>query len=148
MLKTKKYHQYVSSVGKVLLDTLIERKEEEEKTEKLLKRWAVTTIICLLIGLIYCYLLFTEARFIQLSQLQVVSSNVTIFMLVGLFMFCLLQVKYRKKKFDKAEEEYETLRHEIIERAEELWDTTERWEHRYDVFDELKSTYDVNLFHK
>lgn len=134
----------LSDVGKVLIEEIIERKLEEVKAEKLLNRWSYTTIICLIIGGIYFVLNFSYS----FHFLHALINDIFMLIIAAIFGICLIQVKLAKKKLDKAEEEYDSLRYEMIERCEEIWNTEELWRERDFVYEQLKKKYDVNLYHK
>ncbi|WP_078553227.1 DUF2663 family protein [Bacillus alkalicellulosilyticus] len=144
--KDKEYQRYVSSIGIVLLDTLVERKNKEKKIETLLTNWSLTTLGCLLLGCIYGYYTFSSQN-VQ-NKLDGMASNILLFVFIGILAVCLSQIKLVKKKLEKAEDEFDALRFEVIERSEELWDTKERWKNREKVYELMKNEYDVNLFHK
>lgn len=137
-------HKKMSDVGIVLIQTLIERKEKEKQAEKRLYLWSIISIVCLILGCGY-FLLYINRAFEFLSFLL---NNQFFLLICCMFAISLLQVNLAKKKLDKAEEEYDSLRYEIIERAEEIWNTEELWKERDLLYDELKKKFDVNLYHK
>jgi hypothetical protein len=54
---------------------------------------------------------------------------------------------FREKK-DKAEKEFHDLRCEIIDKSKDLWKKEEAWNNRHLVFEMMKKTYDINLYHE
>lgn len=134
----------LSKVGKVLIEEIIARKLEEKKAEKSLYRWSYTAIASAMIfGGYILYYLHPNERF-----LHAMTTDIFMMILFGILAVSLLQVKISKDKLAKAEEEYDLLREEMIERAEEIWNSDELWKFRDEVYEKLKETYDVNLYHK
>ncbi len=134
----------LSNVGKYLIAEIIERKAEEVRAEKILNRWSYTSIICLVIG--GCY--FLVNFYYSYSFIHVLANDFFMFCIIALFGISLLQVKLAKNKLDKAEDDYDQLRSEMIERSEEIWNTEELWKERDYVYEQLKKKFDVNLYHK
>ncbi|WP_216831657.1 DUF2663 family protein [Alkalihalobacterium elongatum] len=133
---------YVSDMGLVLIETLIERKITEQTAEKYLQRATFSTLLCLGLGVVYILLQGTSLNFLTLI------TNGFVYFYIALFLICLIFMKNAKKKLDKAEKEYEELRSEVIDRQEQLWDTKELWTKRHELFSLLNKEYSVNLFHK
>ncbi len=53
-----------------------------------------------------------------------------------------------KKKYKKADDDYEAIRSDFIDRNEEWWSDEEQWEKRHIVFEFMKKNYNINIFHK
>lgn len=51
-------------------------------------------------------------------------------------------------KREKAEKEYHALRCEIIDKSKDLWKKEDSWTNRHLVFEMMKKTYDINLYHE
>lgn len=134
----------LSDVGKYLIQEIIERKAEEIRAEKILNRWSYTAIICLVVGGGYFLLNF----YYSYSFIHVLANDIFMFCIIALFGISLLQVKLAKDKLEKAEEDYDNLRAEMIERSEEIWNTEQLLKDRDYVYELLKKNYDVNLYHK
>jgi hypothetical protein len=54
---------------------------------------------------------------------------------------------FREKK-EKAEKEFHALRCEIIDKSKDLWKKEESWTSRHLVFEMMKKTFDINLYHE
>ncbi|WP_096200990.1 DUF2663 family protein [Bacillus sp. FJAT-45350] len=138
----------LSPVIKEVLTSLIKKKNKESKYEKLLNATSLTTLACILIGGVYLYLTKVNHTVYFTTILHSLVQDPFVFVYIGIIVVCLIQMRYAKKKFDKAEKEFESLRYEVIERCPELWDTKEMWEKRHHVFEVMEKEYDINLFHK
>jgi hypothetical protein len=70
--------------------------------------------------------------------------NAMIFLIPTLIVW-----KFVNMKYNEYDEDYETLRKEIIDRADELWfHFPEDWQHRQEALEFMDKTHGVNLFYK
>lgn len=53
-----------------------------------------------------------------------------------------------KEKREKAEKEFNALRCEIIDKSKDLWKKDEEWKNRHTVFEMMKKSFDINLYHE
>ncbi|WP_282155666.1 YpbF family protein [Cytobacillus gottheilii] len=53
-----------------------------------------------------------------------------------------------KEKREKADKEFNALRCEIIDKSKDLWKKEEEWKNRHLVYEMMKKTFDVNLYHE
>ncbi|WP_217224706.1 DUF2663 family protein [Desertibacillus haloalkaliphilus] len=133
----------------VVLQELIDKKQEEKTYEARKLRWSLTTFLCLGVCLLYIYFgqSLSTSGFAG-SALHSLLSDRNFLFIVLLVSVCLMRVNFYTKKQEKAEDDYEALRIETVERCSELWDTPEQWNKREKAFQLLKETYGVNLYHK
>ncbi|GAF65335.1 DUF2663 family protein [Alkalihalobacillus trypoxylicola] len=137
---TPKYFQF-------MLTELINRKKKMDKHEKAKINWSIfvfTSMAIAFIYIIYTYFIHTASTNIR----QFFTLNTSTILLIMITTLGVLQVKYFKKKEEKAEKEYEELRLEIIERSPEFWQEDQDWSKRHLIFTQIKSENDINLFHK
>lgn len=142
-------NDHTDLAAKQMLQNVIERKRKFDATEKnLLVTRAITLI---LLGLFLFYIWF----FIVKATNYSFSSSISIFFNHSLHLFILLLISsgfganiYLDKKKEKAEKEYHDLRCEIIKKSIDLWPQPEKWDYRLDVFEMMKSKYDINLYHE
>lgn len=138
-----------SPVVSRMVAILIARKLNEAK----LKR-AMVMLGSLQIAIVVCMLIYFRAIWKGIadsltfttvfSQLQ---EGVPLFLTV-LFIACSFLLVYFHRKHEEAEEDYENLREEIVDRCEELFQEKGQWEKRHELFDQLIKEYDINLYHK
>ncbi|KMM38121.1 DUF2663 family protein [Guptibacillus hwajinpoensis] len=136
-----------SNVTIVLLQELVERKNDEKhfKAKSLFYGYVLTFLI-LIIGAIFLYELErSTALFVRsVSPTTTPFLSVTILMSIAAFY----QLRKFNKKCKKAEDEFESLRLEVLDRSDELFEGQIQWENRDDVFKYMKETHDVNLYYK
>ena len=141
-------NKYTSDVMMEILKRLVESKKKEKKYETIHFWWGLTTLLCLLLAGCYVYWSKLMVTNTFITSLQALTSDIFFMVFVIIIVLCLLQLKYSKKKFEKAEKEFESLRMEVIERTVELWENEEHWKNRHKVFEVMEKEYDINLYHK
>ncbi|HET7629229.1 MAG TPA: DUF2663 family protein [Bacillales bacterium] len=140
--------RYVSEVTRNVLKELIERKQELNRCRKHTLRGSV----CMLTGVasLFLYALATKGSLLSdfsFASLQQMFRDPLIW---GLTLFVLAAYLYLRAvsiKAKEADDEYEELREEIIERLEELFGEPDAWKHRHLVFRRLEQGHDINLYH-
>lgn len=134
-----------SKVTIVLLQDLVERKnsEKQNKAKSQTYGYFLAFILLAMGGLVWYELDHSTSFFI--SELSMRSLPI---MLIISGVITYFQLRKYSKKSKKAEDEFESLRLEIIDRSDELFKDQQQWESRHDVFDYLKETYDINLYYK
>ncbi|WP_100372663.1 DUF2663 family protein [Bacillus sp. FJAT-45037] len=152
MSKIKEWNLYpeaLTGVSLVMLEEMIIRKEKWEQYKKAKNHWSLFTLLCL------GFFLFFGAQALQTNHvsfsgnfLSLLVGNVIVVLLIGLFSLGLMQIKFLSKKTNKAEDEYEALRIECIERQTELWERDSDYKVRENVFSYMKKSHDVNLYYK
>jgi hypothetical protein len=144
-------HYLDSEVTIKLLQTLVKKRQEEKRFEKLTLNWALLSFVFVFFLVLYIYFYrmdeLTSIR-LGLTSIYTVFDDLLIMSLIIAVFVSIFQMNYFKTKHDKAKLEYENLRHEIIERGEELWPKPEQWNNRHVVYEFLQTEYDVNLYHK
>ncbi|WP_226657361.1 DUF2663 family protein [Guptibacillus hwajinpoensis] len=134
-----------SKVTIVLLQELVERKNSEKqyKAKSQTYGYLLAFILVTMGGLVWYELENSTSFFI--SELSIRSLPI---MLVISSVITYFQLRKFSKKSKKAEDEFESLRLEIIDRSDELFKDQHQWESRHDVFNYLKEAYDINLYYK
>ncbi len=137
----------LSHVVKVMLTELIERHEKLHKYERARLIWGLFALFCFGLSVLYCYdLIHWRQPSIKANLFRIVDQPFFIWLLL-INLIGLLQVRFFMKKTLKAEEEYESLRKEFIERNQELWEDGHAKKQRDVIYSYLKDRYDINLYH-
>ncbi|MCA0990819.1 DUF2663 family protein [Guptibacillus hwajinpoensis] len=146
-LKEWNLPQPQSKVTIVLLQELVERKIVEKQYKAKSQSYGyILAFLLVSMGCFFWYELENSTSFfvneltfntIPMLLILVISSVVTYF-----------QLRKFSKKTKKAEDEYESLRLEILDRSDELFEGQKQWESRHVVFKYLKEEYDINLYYK
>ncbi len=143
-----KVEPFISEICKVVLQTLIEKKEQKDQYDRQMKWWAFYSSLMGCLALIYLYgFNLTHAESVRAALFSLAGDRMIWF--IGIyFLVAGVQWKRLKKKCAKADDEYESIRKEIIERGDDLWPRPEMWKNRYQVLEYVKSEYNINLYHK
>ncbi len=134
---------------KKMLQNVVDRKK---KYDYLKKKHLWTTIVSITLGfLLVGYLYYFFVKPYSYSFLDMVTSffghSQSLFYclaVIGAYGYMLIL----KKKTDKAEKEYHALRCEIVDRSKDLWKHENAWRERHKIFQVMKETYDINLYHE
>ncbi len=139
---------YHSNVVKVMLDELVLRQEKLTRMERARIYWALFVLACLAALLFFSYDLLTwRQSTITGNLLNVATSEPLLLILVALIIIGMMQVRLFVKKSTKAEDEFESLRKEVIERNSELWEGDHLWQQREAIYSYMKKNYGINLYH-
>ncbi|MGA9289160.1 MAG: DUF2663 family protein [Anaerobacillus sp.] len=145
--KEWKIPQPQSSVTIVLLQELVERKHnEKEYKAKTLFYGYVLTFLIIMIGGILVYELEKSTAFLVQSISAKTTPLLSLFFAMSIVAF--YQLRKFTKKCKKAEDEFESLRLEVLDRSDELFEGQNQWENRHSVFSYMKETFDINLYYK
>ncbi|MDN4527354.1 DUF2663 family protein [Fictibacillus fluitans] len=143
-----KVEPYISDICKVVLQTLIEKKERKDQLDKQMKRWAFYSSLMGCLSLIYLYgFKWNEAGSLRAAVASLAGDQMIWFIFVY-FLLAGVQWKRIKKKCAKADEEFESIRKEIVERGDDLWPRPDMWNNRHQVMEFIKSEYNINLYYK
>ena len=137
----------LSYVTSKVVDRVIEWKERRELWKKRKFVFDVFALILMFYFIIKVYFLFTAANDLNQFYSVLLSPNVRkaiIILIPTLIIWKFCNDKYREYDID-----YETLRKEAIDRADELWfHFPEDWSNRQDKLKEIDKAFKVNLFYK
>ncbi|MCL1631853.1 YpbF family protein [Sporolactobacillus sp. CPB3-1] len=141
----------ISGTALIILSELLERKKKREKWRKREALSASGLIFFTGTTLIYIFFLHTESLG-SMHQLRSLIGSPVVWMLLSLSMAGLLFFSYCHNEREDAEDDYDELREEIIERSDELWpaeqpDANGDTKH-YRILHQLKKEFDINLFYK
>ncbi|MGA9225698.1 MAG: YpbF family protein [Mesobacillus sp.] len=134
---------------KKMLNNLIDRKRKFDryKSRHLLSVWITIGLIT-----VYFYYLYVTVMkpysysFAEIFSVYVQNSANLYFLVLTVGTYGLMILL--KEKREKAEKEYHALRCEIVDRSKDLWKKEEEWKNRHVVFEIMKKTYDINLYHE
>lgn len=139
---------YIDEVTKQMLLAVIEKKRKWER----LKKNAIFLQLVAFSGFtsFFIYVLVdlvvpsgTWAAFVQ----AFFGRTVHLYILLWLFTSYWAGLYY-KRKCDKAEEEFHSLRCEIIQKSTDLWKEEQQWKERHKLFELMKKEYDINLYYE
>lgn len=131
------------NVVSVILAELVKRKQIWVAMEKEKVKWTWLIFISLALFLYHLYDM-TIDHYVFHTILDK-SYMTVVFIIIGVSY---IQISYFIKKCKKAEQQFEELRIDIIERNTELWEKDEYWKQREAIFARMKEKYDINLYHK
>jgi len=134
---------------KKMLNNLIDRKRKFDryKSRHLLSVWITIGLIT-----VYFYYLYITVMkpysysFAEIFSVYVQNSANLYFLVLTVGTYGLMILL--KEKREKAEKEYHALRCEIVDRSKDLWKKEEEWKNRHVVFEIMKKTFDINLYHE
>ncbi|WP_175991172.1 YpbF family protein [Bacillus sp. Marseille-Q1617] len=143
----REFEDWTDPATKQMLNNLVERKQKFDLAKKrhLYILWiAIMTAFCFLYYLTKAVLEPYSYSFGAMFSVYV-SESLHLFISVFLAgLFGAVKVLHQLK--EKKEKEYQDLRKEIIDRSKDLW-KEEAWKKRHQVFDKMKSQFDINLYH-
>lgn len=144
----QKLDDQTDQATKRMIKNLIERKLKFDRYKNLhLFLLTITCLYCLALSYVcYKYVIIPD----ELSAVEAISSIIgttyfTYLFIVGAILFGSVKIFYERK--EKAEQEYQDLRCEIIDKSRDLWQE-DSWSDRYQIFEQIKMEYDINLFHE
>jgi hypothetical protein len=140
------YSTMVPDATKQMLTSLIQKKAEKEKWKSLQNTWGFSLMFIILLLLVYAS--FYSSATGSGSLIKSMYSDPVVW-LCGLFcLFSGFQLLRLKKKYAKADGEYESARWDFIDRNEEWWTEREQWDQRHLVLEYMKKEYNINVLHK
>jgi positive regulator of sigma E activity len=139
---------HIDEVTKQMLFGVIEKKQKWERLKKNVISLQVGTLVGFAAFFVYVlfYLIFpsdTLTAFIKVF----LEKTVHLYILLWLFT-SYWAILYYKRKCDKAEEEFHSLRCEIIQKSADLWKEEQQWKERHKLFEIMKKEYDINLYYE
>lgn len=145
----KNLEDWTDPATKQMLQNLVERKR---KYDRLKSQHQLILFVAVSFSCFYFYYVY---RLIYLPHFHSVTALFSAFFddrFNPFFLFALLAVYgltgIWKRKADEAEEEFEALRREIIDKSKDLWDDGGSWKKRHIVFEIMKNHFDINLYHE
>lgn len=130
------------------LKLLMKKKDKEIKMNEKLNFFGLASIGTILIMAVYVYWKTEGGTYIGESSLSFILSDPILLLIIAVLFFLLFTIFFYKRKFDKAENDVDKIREDLIDRQSEFWNTTELVAKRYQLLKFLKDKKDINLFHK
>jgi hypothetical protein len=134
---------------KQMLQNVVKRKKKYDDFKS--KHLLVMSTTLFLVAIYFIYLYFTVAKPYSYSFATMfsafVGSSVNFYWLIAI-MGSFGYMNLLREKRDKAEKEFHALRCEIIDKSKDLWKKEEAWSQRHQVYEMMKSNYDINLYHE
>ncbi|WP_017755617.1 DUF2663 family protein [Calidifontibacillus oryziterrae] len=139
----------MDEVGKIMINDLQKLKLKLTKKERELKIFNLLYIASATLLLAYITIFTIVPNWNQYNLLiSQLINNVNHYFLILIVVTTHFRINALKQKSEKAEQEYHSLRCEMIQRAEELWPEGERWQNRHIFFQEMREKYDINLYYE
>ncbi|WP_462412065.1 YpbF family protein [Neobacillus sp. Marseille-QA0830] len=141
--------EHTDEATKQMLENLRKRKQKFDIAEK---RHFLSIYITLVLAFVFFgYFYFTIARDYSYSFFAMFTASLNdqkTVLLFGLTIISYGAMNLLRQQKDKKEKEYQELRCEIVDRSKDLWKKEEAWRNRHIVFEIMKKTYDINLYHE
>ncbi|HET7657904.1 MAG TPA: DUF2663 family protein [Bacillales bacterium] len=144
------FGSHVDEATLKVINELIDRKQDEIRWESSVTRTAIYLLV--MFSAMVLYLLFFKQGSDFSPTLKgfrevLVSDPPFMIFSIGLIAG-LIRLRHVSKEHEDADDDFEELRLELIERSEEFFSQQEQWHNRHHVFNYLQKEYDINLFHK
>jgi hypothetical protein len=141
----------ISGITFTILSELIKRKKEKDKWKSRESISGLVLTICVGIMIIYVFF-FHPGMLSSMHDLKALIGRPFSWAYVALCVALILLFTYCHGEREDAEDDYDELRDEIIERTDELWindepDTNGDTD-RFHILSLLKKKFDINLFYK
>ena len=134
---------------KQMLQNVVKRKKKFDEFKAKHLFVMSCTLFLTLIYFIYLYLTIVKPFSYSFSAMfsNYVSNIANLyFLIITMGTYGLMNLL--RGKMEKAEKEFHAIRCEIIDKSKDLWNKEESWSSRHLVFEMMKKTYDINLFHE
>ncbi len=143
-----KIKPFVNELTSIVLAQLVDKKAEKDKWKKAINQWGLSMIFVVLATFVYLYYykLPTASEFS--NPLTLLFSDEMVWICTGFIIFSSFYMIWMKKKYKKADDDFEAIRKDFIDRNEEWWSDEEQWNQRHVVFEFMKHEYNINILHK
>lgn len=143
----REFEEWTDPATKQMLNNLVDRKQKFDRAKKLHLYILWTAMFTAFCFLYYVTKAILEPYSYSFGTMFSVYVSDSIHLLISVFLAGLFgAVKVLHQQKEKKEKEYQDLRKEIIDRSKDLW-KDEAWKRRHQVFDKMKSQFDINLYH-
>ncbi|HET7578587.1 MAG TPA: DUF2663 family protein [Bacillales bacterium] len=148
-ITAEQFGKRISEVTLRVLNELVERKLEEKQCKSAVTRAGLFLMMVFVAFLLYIWSA-RERLFdgFSLAAFSAAFSDPFLWILAAALLFGFFHLQHVSKKYEDADEDFEELRCELVDRSEELWSDPEQWKNRHHVFLYLEKEYRINLFHK
>jgi hypothetical protein len=143
-----KINPYVNSLTSVVLAQLVEKKAEKDRWKKGLNQWGFSMIFVVVATFFYLYLFKIKNASSLSNPLTLLFVDEMVWICVVFLIFSSFHLIWMRKKCKKAEDEFEAIRLDFIDRNEEWWSDEAQWEKRHIVMEFMKKEYNINIYHK
>lgn len=148
-IEIEKLDEKTDLATKKMLQNVIDRKKKFDlyKSRHILSVWLTIGLIS-----IYFYFLYVNVlkpysySFAEIFSVYVQNPANLYFLTLTAGVYGLMILL--KEKRDKAEKEFHALRCEIVDRSKDLWKKEEEWKQRHVIFEMMKKSFDINLYHE
>ncbi|MGG1691574.1 YpbF family protein [Bacillus ginsengihumi] len=141
-------NEQTDEATKQMLQHVVDRKYKFERLKKKHQLILWTSILYTFLWSFCLFYFFVRPYSYTLFELFEVVFNHQLYIFSLLLIVCLWGMsKILFDKKEKAEKEFQDLRCEIIDRSKDLW-KGEAWKKRHEIFEMMKTQYDINLYHE
>ncbi|HEU5138951.1 MAG TPA: DUF2663 family protein [Bacillales bacterium] len=132
-----------------LLSELVDRKEEAKRCKTGVMKVTLFLIVLFAVLLFYTFVVKQGVlSHLSSGMFPSILSDPFIWLLVIGMVIGFFRLKQVTRKYEEAEDDYEALRCELIDRSEELWPKLDYWKNRHHLFKHLEMEHEINLYHK
>ena len=137
----------VPEVTLTILRQLVQRKAKQDALKRKLVWWGMIFLSCIVFASIFVTMQLHSVSTGERTYNDLMKSPSLWGVALAVFG-TYWQFFLTRKSFEEAEEEYEALRMDVLNRSTELWSTEEQWEMRHLVFEFMKEQFDINLYYE
>jgi Protein of unknown function (DUF2663) len=143
-----KIKPFVNELTSIVLGQLVEKKAEKDRWKKAINQWGLSMIFVVIATIVYLY--FYKLPFAKPYEnpLTLLFLDEMVWICTVFLIFSSFHMIWMKKKYKKADDDFEAIRTDFIDRNEEWWGDEEQWHQRHMVFEFMKKEYNINIFHK
>ncbi|HEX7065868.1 MAG TPA: DUF2663 family protein [Bacillales bacterium] len=146
---THKFGMELPEVTTKLLIELVDRKEEAKRCKTSVMKVTLFLIVLVIVLLFYIFVVKQGAlSHFSSGMFPSILSDPFVWLLVIGLIVGFFRLKQVTRKYEEADDDYEALRCELIDRSEELWPKLAYWDIRHHLFEHLETEYEINLYFK
>ncbi|WNB93692.1 DUF2663 family protein [Bacillus sp. NEB1478] len=139
---------FVNELTSIVLGQLVEKKAEKERWKKALNQWGASMIFVVIATFVYLYYFRVRTASSYVNPVTLLFGDEMVWICTIFLIYSGFQMIWMKKKYKKADDDYEAIRTDFIDRNEEWWSDEKQWDKRHIVFEFMKKQYNINIFHK
>lgn len=148
-ITAEQFGKHMPAVTAKVLQELMDRKDEVTRWKNAAAKATLFLFVLLAVFLFYVFVIKQGllSRFSPGMFRETLSDPFIWLLAIGLIA-CFFRLRHVTAKYEEADDDYEALRCELIERSTELWPKLDQWEGRDRYFAYLENEYDINLYFK
>jgi hypothetical protein len=139
---------FVNDLTSIVLGQLVEKKAEKDRWKKAINQWGLSMIFVVIATFVYLYFYKISTAATYDNPLLLLFGDEMVWICMAYLILSSFHMIWMKKKYKKADDDFEAIRSDFIDRNEEWWSDEEQWNMRHVVFEFMKKEYNINIFHK